>query len=74
MQEVIRHCQEAHLLSILRWLELRLKFVIVSKPAVYLALAVLQSLATKSSSSRAWAFRLETFTSQFITPQVSIYL
>ena len=71
---MIKHCQEAHLLFILRWIELRLELVIVSKPAVYLALAVLQCLATRSSNSRAWAFRLGTFTSHFINSQVNIYL
>merc|ERR1712241_780212 len=39
VQEVLANCQEPHLfLSIIRWLEENLEHIIVSKPAVFLAL------------------------------------
>ena len=70
MQEVVANCPEPHLLlSIIRWMEENLKYIIVSKPAVFLALAVLDKLAEKSIKEQVWAKRLEIFTSHFIKPE-----
>ena len=70
MQEVVANCPEPHLLlSIIRWLEENLEHIIVSKPAVFLALAVLDKLAEKSIREQVWAKRLENFISHFIKPE-----
>ena len=56
MQQTINSCQDMQLvLSVLRWLEENLKEVILSKPAVHLALVVLERLTAESNNNQAWA-------------------
>ena len=56
VQQTINSCQDMQLvLSVLRWLEENLKEVVLSKPAVHLALVVLERLAAESNNNQAWA-------------------
>ena len=67
VQEVVRNSQDAHLLlSIIRWIEENLQYVIVNSSAVFLAMTVLEKLVKRTRKDKVWANRLETFTSQFI--------
>ena len=66
VQEVVRNSQDAHLLlSIIRWIEENLQYVIVTSSAVFLAMTVLEKLVKRTRKDKVWANRLETFTSQF---------
>ena len=70
VQQTINSCQDMQLvLSVLRWLEMNLKEVILSKPAVHLALVVLERLAAESYN-KAWAIRLDRFVLHFINSEV----
>ena len=57
-------------LSVLRWLEENIQEVVQVKPAVHLALVVLQSLAAQAATNMAWAGRLERFVLAFIRTEV----
>merc|ERR1719342_613747 len=66
VQEVVRNSQDAHLLlSIIRWIEENLQYVIVTSSAVFLAMTVLEKLVKRTRKDKVWANRLETFTTQF---------
>ena len=71
VQQTINSCQDMQLvLSVLRWLEENLKEVILSKPAVHLALVVLERLAAESYNNKAWTIRLDRFVLHFINSEV----
>ena len=69
VQQTINNCQLQLVLSVLRWLEENLKEVILSKPAVHLALVVLERFAAESYN-KAWAIRLDRFVLHFINSEV----
>ena len=75
VQEVVRNSQDAHLLlSIIRWIEENLKYVIVNSSAVFLAMTVLEKLLKRSSKDKVWAKRLETFASQFTDSEENLLM
>ena len=75
VQEVVRNSQDAHLLlSIIRWIEENLQYVIVTSSAVFLAMTVLEKLVKRTRKDKVWANRLETFTSQFIREEEDLLM
>ena len=71
VQQIIKNGQDMQLvLAILRWLEENIQEVVLSKPAVHLALVVLEILGAESRNNQAWAARLYKFILHFTKPEV----
>ena len=71
VQQIIIQCQDMQLvLAGIRWVEENIQDVVLAKPAVHLALVLLEQLAAEASNSKAWAGRLDKFILHFTQPQV----
>ena len=68
---IITNCQDMHLvLAVLRWLEENIQEVFLSKPAVRVALIILETLGAESRNNQAWAARLDKFILHLTKPEV----
>ena len=71
VQQIIINCQDMQLvLAGIRWMEENIQVVVFAKPAVHLALVLLEKLAAGATSSKAWAGRLDKFILHFTESQV----
>ena len=72
VQQTLLHCQDMQpVLSVLRWLEENIQEVFLSKPAVRVALIILETLGAESRNNQAWAARLDKFILHFSKPEVN---
>ena len=75
VQQTIINCGDMQLvLAVLRWVEENIQEVVFSKPAVHLALVVLEKLAAETNNHQAWVARLDQFILHFTKPEVTTNL